>query len=1053
MNTKIFVSISLLLLLFYSVKTQHIAYWKNPGKIEENKLPAHTTYFPYSNSSDALEGSKESDRYQLLNGNWKFHWVENPELRPVNFYQKEFNASLWSDIPVPSNWELQGYGIPIYVNIPYEFMPDKSRPIPPYLPEERNPVGSYIHEFNIPEVWTHQQIILHFGAVKSAMYVWVNGEYAGYSQGSKLPAEFDISELVVPGKNKLAVEVYRWSDGSYLECQDFWRISGIERDVFLYTKPWEQIFDVFFQTSSMDYKSDASFSLEVALKNFYQDNPKSMNCEIQLQKEGKIIYHDQQNVDLQSNHHQIINFASPVISGIEYWSAENPTLYDLIIVLKDKRGKQVDFMHQKVGFRESKIKNGQLLINGKAVLLKGTNRHEHDEVNGHVVSASSMLLDIQLMKENNINAVRTSHYPNDPLWYELCDLYGIYLIDEANIESHGMGYGKESLAKDTRWLNAHLTRGQRMVERDKNHPSVIIWSMGNEAGDGYNFKQLSAWMHQRDPSRPVHYERAGYEPHTDIYCPMYAGIGHITGYALRTQNRPLIMCEYAHAMGNSTGNLQDYWDVIEKYDHLQGGFIWDWVDQGLAAWDQDGNKFWKYGGDFGGPGIPSDANFCMNGLVNPDRQPHPGLSEVKKVYQYVSFEAAPGCPGKFLVTNKYNFTNLDRFNILWNIQRNDKIILTGSIEKPYLSPGNQFTMQIPVDTISTDIMADYFVNFQLETAEKWGILEKRTMLASAQISISNNDMHVVVKYSESGNVQHTEDSNTYHIFVEGLFSIDINKNTGQLGNFVYQDEVLLKTGGEPVFWRPVTDNDFGAGIHKECEIWKNLPDRFNIENITLQENHEPLMIEVRYFSIEDNIRYKVNYLIESNGVITIQCDLDTGDQELPMIPRLGMRFHLPGTFNNLQWYGRGPQENYCDRNTAAFINTYSSTVHDQIFPYASLQEMGHKTETRWINLSDGKQNLFFTGIPTFEFSALPCLMESLDREKRGSLHLNDLKKATVTEVIIDYKHMGVGGDDSWWSKPHTPYTIPTKNYHWQFRLGPIQNEADRFKLYYQSFTQ
>ena len=639
--------------------------WENPEVIGRNKEVPHTTIISYPTEKMALTGNKEdSPDYLSLDGEWKFYYSDSPDKRPFWFFKNDYNTRFWDNITVPSNWQLKGYDVPIYVNIKYPFEAN-----PPLIDHKWNPVGSYKRSFAIPGEWKDKEVFLHFGAVSSAFYVWVNEEMVGYSEDSKLPAEFNITKYLKNSKNTVSVEVYRWSDGSYLEDQDFFRLSGIQRTVFLHARPKERINDFFAGAGLKNGFKDGVLDLVTTIIGA-DSVEKDLSLDASLFDGGTRIYSELKQFKL-SEGKANVDF-NKSFSNIKRWSAESPDLYTLVLTLKDNNGEILECVSSKLGFRSVEIKNSQLLINGIAVYLKGVNMHEHDPVNGHVVDEATILSDILLMKSNNINAVRTSHYPQQELWYEMCDKYGLYLIDEADIESHGIGYNKDkTLADKPEWAAAHLARIEGMVERDKNHPSVIIWSMGNEAGDGNNFLNAYKWIKGRDKSRPVQYERAEKstnttETHTDIWCPMYADIKTIENYALDTANkRPLILCEYAHSMGNSTGNLQDYWDVIEKYPKLQGGFIWDWVDQGLLTKSTDGKEYWAYGGDFGEEGVPSDGNFCINGLVWPDRTPHPALAEVKKVYQNVSFEAIDLAKGKVRIRNKYNFTNLSEFIIGW----------------------------------------------------------------------------------------------------------------------------------------------------------------------------------------------------------------------------------------------------------------------------------------------------------------------------------------------------------------------------------------------------
>ncbi|MFX1533250.1 MAG: glycoside hydrolase family 2 TIM barrel-domain containing protein, partial [Promethearchaeota archaeon] len=604
--------------------------WENPKILGRNKEAAHCTYIPYADTQTALKNDPlQSPFYLSLNGRWKFCWVKKPADHKLDFYKDNFDVSQWVDIIVPGNWELQGFGIPIYTNVIYPFPAD-----PPHIPHDWNPVGSYRRTFTISNSWKDRQVFLHFGGVSSAMYVWLNGEKVGYSQGSKTPAEFNITEYLRKGENVLAVEVYRWCDGSYLEGQDFWKISGIERDVFLFSTPQVHIRDFFVRGDLDDNYIDGMLKVTVNVRNYLPDVSGKHYVHIDLlDTDNKSVFETLTKEANIRNADKITIHFEQFVKKPAKWSAETPKLYSMLISLSNESGLITEVVSCKVGFRKVEIKDAQLLVNGIPIIIKGVNRHEHDPVTGRTVTEKLMIKDIQLMKQFNINAVRTSHYPNVPRWYELCDKYGLYVVDEANIESHGMGYDPEdTLGNNPDWKEAHLDRTIRMVERDKNHPSIIIWSLGNEAGDGVNFEATYKWIHERDSSRPVQYEQAIEGPHTDIVCPMYSRIEQLEEYANKEQNRPLIMCEMLHAMGNSVGNMQDYWDVIEKHKVLQGGFVWDWVDQSFLKVDEDNMRYWAYGGDMGDDIVFNDGNFCINGLVQADRAPHPHLWEVKKVY-------------------------------------------------------------------------------------------------------------------------------------------------------------------------------------------------------------------------------------------------------------------------------------------------------------------------------------------------------------------------------------------------------------------------------------
>jgi len=673
--------------------------WENPEMFGQNKEAPHATIISFNDDASALAGEKsKSANYLSLDGIWKFNLVKSPDHRPYWFFKDDYDTRDWHDIEVPSNWEMKGYDVPIYVNITFPHKND-----PPYIQHDYNPVGSYKRSFKVPADWKEKEVFLHFGGVASAFYVWVNEQLVGYSQDSKTPAEFNITKYLKRGNNTLAVEVYRWCDGSYLEDQDFWRLSGIQRTVFLHARPKTHIRD-FFAIGDLenDYR-DGLLKLDVEL-NKSDGNNNEYVVEAALSDADISIYNESKTVVIAGNKAKIRFDKS--IPGIKRWSAETPDLYSLVITLKNKDGGILESVSSKIGFRKVEIKDSQLRINGKAVYLKGANLHEHDDVAGHVIDEEMIIKDIRIMKANNLNAVRTSHYPQQELWYEMCDKYGLYVVNEANIESHGIGYDKDvTLADKPEWASAHMARMQSMVERDKNHPSVIIWSLGNEAGDGHNFLANYKWTKQRDITRPVQYERAEKstnttERHTDIVCPMYARIEQIEAYARNPKNdRPLILCEYAHAMGNSVGNLQDYWDVMEKYPKLQGAFVWDWVDQGILQTDETGEKYWAYGGDFGEAGVPSDGNFCINGLTWPDRTAKPGLAEVKKVYQYVGFKPVDLKTGLISIKNKYDFINLSEFTFDWEVVSDGSAIQSGKIPLPDLGPGREMNLKIPVQII------------------------------------------------------------------------------------------------------------------------------------------------------------------------------------------------------------------------------------------------------------------------------------------------------------------------------------------------------------------
>jgi len=1031
--------------LFISISTSiSQEYWENPQIIAKNKMDAHANVIPYTSVDEALIGERSSSiYYKSLNGEWQFKWVENPDLCPENFFLNDYNSSNWESIPVPGNWELNGYGTPIYVNQPYEW---SYNPKPPEIPHKYNPVGNYITYFTIPKNWKNSEIILHFGAVKSAMFLWINGKKVGYSQGSKLPAEFNITKYLKKGNNKLALQVYRWSDGSYLECQDFWRISGIERDVYLWAAPKIHITDFWAKTKFTDNYKNASVNTVVDIVNMTDKlTSKTLISKI-YNNNGELISSNEINVDIPART-KIDESIKNTVAKPELWSAENPYLYTLVLEIK-KRNKTIHRVSHKIGFRDIKIENAQLLVNGKAVLFKGVNRHEHDELTGHVVSRKSMEKDIKLMKQFNINAVRTSHYPDDPYWYELCDKYGIYLIDEANIESHGMGYHPDrTLGNNPYWELAHLDRIKRMVERDKNHPSIIMWSMGNEAGDGVNFDKASEWLHKTDPSRPVHYERALKRNIVDVYSPMYAGIRYIENYAKSKPYRPLILCEYAHSMGNSTGNLQDYWDVIEKYPELQGGFIWDWVDQGLVKFDDEGNKYWAYGGDFGPDTIPSDGNFCINGIVNPDRTLHPAIYEVKKVYQNIDIEAIDISKLKFKIINKFFFTNLNKYEIRWEIIENGKVVSKGTLDKINLKPQDTSIFHLDANGFKRMSGIEYFINFGVYTLNEEALLGKNFEIAKEQIALG---FAPIIKTGKVNRPPDLKISNVHgKLYIKAAkIKLVFDTLSGYLESYILDGTEIINSDVKADFWRAPNDNDFGNGMDKRQAIWRTAGK--NAELISFDwETIEKYRVKVisKFLLPESRSFLNLEYVIWGNGKIDVTMKFKPGIKGLENFPRFGMKLVLDNA-QKLEYYGRGPHENYSDRNTSAFIGHYEGTVKDQYFPYIRPQENGYKTDCRWLILGDDKQGIFFTSEVAFGFSALNISDYQLDQiTKENYKHTIDVKPESNTFLHLDMAQMGVGGDNSWGARPHEQYKIPVKEYEFSFSILPWEKGIDPFYLW------
>jgi beta-galactosidase len=1024
--------------------------WKNPRIVGAGKEEPRATFTPYPDAAAAFENDMgASPFFRTLNGPWKFFWVTKPADVPAGFFKPDYDASGWKEIAVPSNWEFQGYGIPIYLDSDYEWVKPGEQPDPPHLPQDNNPVGCYRKAFEIPADWKEREVFIHFGAVKSAFYVWINGRYAGYSEDSKTPAEWDITRFLKDGKNEVALQVFRWSDGSYLECQDFWRISGIERDVYLFATPKVRIRDFWAKADLAGNYRDGFLDVSVEVTDKTGGRGDRHAVEVSLvNDDGETVFTESASIDTAKGKETGIAHLARNVSAPLLWTAETPNLYTVVLALKDAAGRTLEATSAHVGFRKVEIVDGRLLVNGVPIYLKGVNRHEHDPRTAHVISEESMIRDIQLMKQFNINAVRTCHYPDDPRWYELCDQYGLYLIDEANIESHGMGYDEKSLAKNPDWGPAHLDRTIRMVERDKNHPSVIIWSLGNEAGDGINFEATSAWIHGRDASRPVHYEQAAMKAHTDIVCPMYARIETLEAYGLKKRTRPLIMCEYTHAMGNSNGNLQDYWDVIEKYPNLQGAFVWDWVDQSYEAKAPSGETYYAYGGDFGPKEIPTSRNFCCNGLVSSERKPHPGLWEVKKVYQSIKFRKTATEDGRpaLEIKNGYAFRGLDGFVIRWELVPDGiggRPIAQGEIRNPSIVPGGSgvFPLDMPGEEAAEGI--EYFINVRAEYAEEEPLIPRNHVAAAEQFPVGI--VRPVAAMDAAKMPKVTLEQNGAAVTVRGAdFTVSFDRTTGLLASYVYKGTALVRTGLEPNFWRAPTDNDFGNGFPERAAIWRKAGENRRLDKFTVgQESPSVARVEAQYTLEDVPAKYRVVYRVFGTADILVSVSFAPENRDLPEIPRLGMKMTLPSDFSNVRWFGRGPHENYIDRKTSAFVGYYGASVFETLVPYVSIQEYGNRTDCRWAMFADRAGNgLLAVGLPQFDFSALPYTAEDLTQGERGQKHPYEIPKRDFVCLNLDYGQQGVGGDTSWGAREHPQYRLVVKAYDYSFRLRGFARDDD-----------
>ncbi len=1010
--------------------------WENPQLFELNKEKPHATFMLFNNIQDVKNDDyNRSPYYQSLNGTWKFVYADKYADRIQDFYRTDLDDHTWSNLAVPSNWELKGFGTPIYTNITYPYPKN-----PPYI-GENNPVGTYRKTFTVPDTWDGREVLLHFGSVTGCAFIYVNGQKVGMTKASKTAAEFDVTRFLNKGTNLLAVQVFRWHDGSYLEDQDFWRLSGIERDVFLYSLPRLTIWD-FFIKSDLDAKyTDGVFSAVVDLRRFAGNTLVAGSVLVEvLDASGKVVFTKQQPVTASTDTLQSVSFSGTIKKPLK-WSAEFPDLYNCIITLKDNHGNVLGVTGAATGFRKVEIKNAQLMLNGVPVLVKGVNRHEHDIENGHTLTRASMVRDIQLMKAFNINAVRSCHYPDDPLWLKLCDQYGLYIVDEANIETHGMGAEFQGWFDKSRhpaylpeWAPAHMDRITRMVERDKNHPSVIIWSLGNECGNGPVFHDAYSWIKKRDITRFVQFEQAGEDWNTDIVCPMYPRVSNMKKYADdSTKKRPYIMCEYAHAMGNSTGNFQEYWDVIAGSKHMQGGFIWDWVDQGIKTTSADGKVFFAYGGDLGGYHLQNDENFCANGVVAADRTPHPGLYEVKKVYQDIIFKAKDISRGIIVVENLFNFTNLDQYDFKWELYRNGEKVKEESFVVN-CEPHRQKEITLAIPLMKSLPGSEYYVNVVATLRHATDLLPAGHEVAREQFKQAGD--YFARSTDKGGDLNITRKDNVLS-FTSGTVSGTFDLRQGSLTRYSNgTDARVIQQFPEPYFWRAPTDNDFGNNMPAQLGIWRNAHVNRIIKSVTAGDKTDSgVTVTVQYELAGIHVPYTVQYLVQNDGAVKVTASIDITGRDLPEIPRFGMRMQLPAWCSNLQYYGRGPWENYSDRNTAAFVGVYTDSVSNQYaWSYIRPQESGYRTDVRWLALtgSNGK-GLLVEGVGPVCFSATNMRTEDLDPGMtKKQQHPTDIKPRSEVYLQVDYKQRGVGGDDSWGALPHQQYRLLDKKYSYSY---------------------
>ena len=1047
--------------------------WENPQVVGRNKEPAHATLLPYADEATALQGDREaSPCFQLLNGEWKFHYAPNPASAPAAFHEPGFDVNGWDTIAVPGNWQLQGYDKPIYTNVQYPFPPDDL----PRVPQDDNPTGCYRRTFTVPAEWSERQIFLLFDGVDSAFYVWVNGQEVGYSQDSRLPAEFDVTPYVHAGQNTLAVRVYRWSDGSYLEDQDFWRLSGIYRDVYLVTTPPVHVRDFWVRTDLDAAYRDAVLKVRARVRNYGDQDVADYALEVTLWEGGKGREVGKTTFSVRAGQEALLELEQPVANP-DKWSDEHPHLYTLLLTLKDPHGCVLEVERCAVGFRRVEIKDGQVHVNGVPIVFKGVNRHEHDPDTGHTVTVESMIQDIRLMKQFNVNAVRTSHYPNDPRWYDLCDQYGLYVFDEANVESHGVW---DRLAKDPQWTTAFLERTVRMVERDKNHPSVIVWSLGNESGYGPNFAAAAGWIHEYDPTRPVHYESAttqwAYQgpqtaPAIDLVSVMYPSVERIIEMAQTPgETRPLVMCEYAHSMGNSTGNLKEYWEAVDKYPRLQGGFIWDWMDQGLRmeapvadggrVTAEPGRSWFAYGGDFGD--VPNDGPFCINGLLSPDRQIHPALWEYKKVLEPVRVEPVDLLAGKVEIASRYRFSDLSGLDISWRLSADGDVLQTGkSVNRQISKSANQpaceaTSLDIPAggsEIVTVPFQkpelkpgTEYWLTLSFTLAEDTLWAERGHEVAWAQFQVPFDVPAAPALQPEDMPALHVQQS-AGAVTVSGAdFSLAFDEAEGTLASFRYRDTELIGRG--PLFnaWRAPTDNDEGQPWSvQSANSWRKAgldQLRHQVKSVDVTPL-SPQVVQVKVQSnvsapgCEDGFACEYTYTVYGSGDVVIDTYV-VPSQNLPPLPRIGLQMVLPGVYEHLTWYGRGPHETYTDRKEGAQVGVYQGTVDEQYVPYIVPQEHGNKTDVRWVSLTDGYgMGLLALAMPGTDAGLLEVSAHHFTTEDLAQArHTYELQRREEITLNLDYKQSGLGGASC---GPGTlpQYLIQPQPVAYRVRLRPI----------------
>ena len=994
--------------------------WRNPKVNQQNREPRHANFFAFENEELAKAGQKAaSSRYLSMEGMWRFQFVKNHQDAPKGFWALNYDDSQWEDFPVPGLFELNGHGDRIYKNVGYAWCTTFESD-PPFIGETENYTGSYRKEFVLPDNWNGQQVLFHVGSATSNLKVWVNGKYVGYSEDSKVAAEFDITKYLKKGKNLIAMQVMRWCDGSYLEDQDFWRFTGIAREVYLYARP---------KTYIADYRVMQNWDMETNRPEiaYWIDvkNGSGASLEVSLEdKDGRVIFkHDGHKLPYYLHEHFLLDE-----KDVKPWTAETPNLYSLIITLK-KKDQVLQVVKQKMGFRNVAIKNGQLLVNGQPILIKGADRHELDPDGGYIVSVERMKQDIQIMKQLNINAVRTSHYPDDPRWYELCDEAGLYVVAEANLESHGMGYGESTLAKRDDFQQMHLERNQGNVQTLRNHPSIIIWSMGNEAGYGPNFEKCYDWIKSVD-DRPVQYEQAGHWGKTDIFCPMYYGYGDCEKYAQGDNARPLIQCEYAHAMGNSMGGFKEYWDLIRKYPKYQGGFIWDFVDQGLRDKSPvTGKEIFTYGGDYGRYPA-SDYNFNCNGIIAPDRRLNPHAYEVQYYYQNEWISDKGLKEGRFEVYNENFFKSLDDLTLTWKVKRHGgKVDVSGIAPQQRKTITDEQLKKTLERVLKHHADEEIWVNFEFRKGDE--------VVARQQFIVQPYQFATID--AEQAKVD-TEETKSYVKMTAAGTTLTIGKQSGMIDYLDIDGQSMLidRQSVTPEFWRAPTDNDYGAWMQQRFSQWKS--PQMKVADFSFNENTVLVHLDMP----ANQAKLTMTYTLKTDGSVVVRQQMQV-DQEAKesWLFRYGMQLQMPKQYNTIKYYGRGPHENYCDRKSSEFIGVYENKVADEYYPYIRPQESGNHTDIRWFEVTDGKRGLRFESNAPMECSALPYLVKDLDagarKEHSWGQHSGDLVERPLTQVHIQQRQMGLGCVNSWGAWPERSYLLPAKQgYDFTFVMSVVK---------------